>query len=589
MKFKNKRIVALMSILVLSLSACSLFSLATLLKTTIGVYSITTDKKSGKDIEEYKVGDFDFCYKDGEEYLPYLTLSTYNAMISPYLKPGFKLSVQEGSNSVAWIGTEENGEYIFAAEINPRVKSVYSAGTLTNALNVGQDYSKSSFYMEMKNDSEVIRQSSSDPEHYYGNTTYVVYRRNNETYFPLSLLDSAFSSYTGISHIFNYNRIIQYDEYDQLNGLIYKIGTKDYTAFSEMKSVIEPVFDNVMPYYLRKDRMNAFLFIMDAYYGLAYTRKIGSMANYYKSQAYYDYFLSEDTDKRNEAFYAALGLLDDGHTGVDADENAPWYTQTYSYGGSHISNMVKVRKQLTENRKAFYENQGKEVGDIIYSSSGELAFISFDSFNFEENAYNPDGVTIKPNLHETDTYFYFVKTLREIALHYVTKTVVIDVSLNGGGVVGILMKLLALLSKDNHVPIYIMEDTTNMVQKECTSVDSNGDGQYNQLDVFGDKFKFVILTSDYSFSCANAFPFYAKKVLGLTTIGQTSGGGECTVDEAHLPSGEHFFHSSNLHLGFFDEDARMWEGDEKGVEPEERYKLDYDHFYDIELMDSLLN
>ena len=92
------------------------------------------------------------------------------------------------------------------------------------------------------------------------------------------------------------------------------------------------------------------------------------------------------------------------------------------------------------------------------------------------------------------------------------------------------------------------------------------DGVYDKEDVYGDDFNLYILTSPYSFSCGNAFPFFAKKCGLAKTIGVKSGGGECAVYEAHLPSGERFYHSSNLHIGWYDELTKNFEGDEPGVD-----------------------
>lgn len=566
-------------------SGCSFLSLVSLKDKTIGVYSFLDDADSGKDINSYLVNSITFKVKENEEHVPYLSLKTYSDMLRGYLRDGYDFYNGEDSTTSLWAVSDQNGDYVFAVEINPKNKTIWCRGSLSNALTVGKDYSNSSLNVQMSIQSEIVRESTKEGESYYGNTSYKAYRRNGVTYYPLSLLESAISEATGIYHLYNYRRIIQYDDYEKLHTVEYNFDNSKYTAFSEMKFDVSYGFFNQMPDYLIEDRANAFFFIMDNYYGLAQTRKIGSMVNYYKQQNYYNYFFSSNTDDRNNALYAAIGLLDDGHSALDEDESAPWYTQAFAYGGSHLQQMVTVRNNLRTKRGNFYTEKNKEVGDVLYSSSGKLAFFSFDSFSFEEDAFI--GETLKPDLYMTDTYFQFVKNFNNIKAHGGVETIVLDISINGGGVLGVMMKLLALLSKDNASPVYIMEDSTMMVEKEITSVDSDGNNKYNVSDCYGNDFNFAILTSGYSFSCGNAFPYYAGICDYAKIIGQVSAGGECTVGEAMLPSGEHFFHSSNLHMGYFDESKRIFSGDENGAPVD--FEIDYDHFYNLEYLDQLLN
>ena len=583
----NKLSLALLALITLPLSACSLFNLASLEDRVVTAYSFVDNPQSGMDIEEYKLDNYPFKVNYGEQHLLYMSLQAYSELLRKYLNEDYYYYYTEDGNSSTWgICDYEHGEFYFLASVMPRQKNIYVGGSTSDVLNVGKDYSNSSLNVQMGIDGKTLREGTKDGYSYYGNTSYKAYRRNGEIYYPLSLLDAAIAPITGVYHIYNYNRIIQFNDYSQLTDIEYIFDNQKLTAFSEMKKCRELNFTS-MPNYLIQDRANAFFFIMDNYYGLAQTRKIGSMVRYYEQQSYYDYFYTSDDSLRNEALYAAIGLLDDGHTAMDESEKAPWYTGIYSYGGSHLSNMLKVRSALRTSRGSFYSDLNKEVGDVIYSSSGKLAFFSFDSFNFADEAYKEDGETLKDDLYLSDTYFLFIKNFNDIISHGGVETVLIDVSINGGGVLGIMMKLLALLSKDNKAPIYVMEDSTMMVEKDIVSVDSNGDNEFTVADCYGNKLKFALLTSEFSYSCGNAFPYYAQKFNYATIVGQVSGGGECTVSEAMLPSGEHFYHSSTMHLGYFNEETRIWEGDENGAPVD--HLIDYDHFYNLDYLDQLLN
>ena len=64
------------------------------------------------------------------------------------------------------------------------------------------------------------------------------------------------------------------------------------------------------------------------------------------------------------------------------------------------------------------------------------------------------------------------------------KDVIFDVSLNGGGTLGVMMKLLALISKDNSGYVSLYEETTSEVAIYNTHVDINNDKKYDTDDCF---------------------------------------------------------------------------------------------------------
>ena len=112
--------------------------------------------------------------------------------------------------------------------------------------------------------------------------------------------------------------------------------------------------------------------------------------------------------------------------------------------------------------------------------------------------------------------------------------------------------------------------TTQLVNIN-SQVDINGDGVYDTEDCFGDDFNFYILTSDCSFSCGNAFPCVAKAEGYAKIIGQKSGGGECAVSIHYLPNSEYVYHSSNTHLGLYDQATNTFTGFENGAIPDIDY------------------
>lgn len=89
---------------------------------------------------------------------------------------------------------------------------------------------------------------------------------------------------------------------------------------------------------------------------------------------------------------------------------------------------------------------------------------------------------------------------------------------------------------------------------------------YNSLLFFGaDDVTFYIITSKFSFSCGNAFPFYARANGLAKIIGQSSGGGECCVFGFNFPSGQGLGYSSPYHLGYYNTNDNKYYGDEAGA------------------------
>lgn len=585
---KHKRFI-LLPISLLVLSGCSLIDGPSIdvEEKTGSLYSLVkADTEEVKSIETYKTKDFSYQVVKGKDHVPYLTNTDYYLLFSSYLKKdGYKVSISDSVSSITWKVTNPSNEAIFIAQISPRYKNVIITGDMSAALTTAKDYSKSSLSIKSNMTAELLYRGYNYKmgSYSYGYTTFSY---NNKVYFPLSLLENIFTTYTGIYHLYNYNRFIQYTDYEEMDKVSYRVNEVTTSAFKEMKTYISYNFAS-MPLYLREDRLNAFVYIMENQYGLKETWKVKSMYDYLNTDGLLDKFLSEKDEERTEAYAKVFALLNDPHTSIRDSINVPWKKGNYNSSGEKITQMVALRSELSAQR-----DTKVKPGEVYFSTDEKLAYFSFDGFTFAMNAYQDDGVTLKSDLSfydspNYDTFFYFLRMFEEIKFRDTVKDVVIDVSCNGGGTVGILMKLLALLSKDNKGVMHLKECSLDVVQAQLCSVDSNNDGVYDTEDVYGDDFNFYILTSPYSFSCGNAFPFYAKQCEFAKIIGVKSGGGECAVYEAHLPSGERFYHSSNLHIGWYDELTKNFEGDEPGVEVD--IPIEYHDFYNLDAIQSIIS
>lgn len=521
-----------------------------------------------------------YRYLNKQELLPYFSMKEYTSLIKNHMKNQFELTINEtGGESTVFVQSEEGN--IFIASISTSSQSLIAYGDFSNAMTFDKDYSKSSLYLSSSTTYENVKEPTNVRTFSYRDMGFTTFAKNGTTYYPLSLLECVFAPSCGLHHYYNYCRLVEYAEYEELTDTSYEADGSSVTAFKEQKQYIAKNMPD-MPMYLRKDRLASFLFTLENQYGLKYTRKISSMRKYLAKQSFYSDFLSENNLLRNEAYYKTFALLDDGHTSIRDHYDFPWKEGSFNPYGPKMSRILSVRQNLSSQRDLV-------PGDVYFSTDGKMAFFTFDSFTFIQNAYEEDGTTICEGLsdyHSTnyDTFFYMSKCLQDIKNKTGVEKVVIDISTNGGGTLGVMNELITLLSKDNKSTTYVQQDVLDVVQSMTTKVDTNNDKIYDSNDVFGNDFDFYILTSEFSFSCGNAFPFYLKKHGFAKIIGQKSGGGECAVSEAYLPSGEHFYHSSNIHIGWYNDS--YFEGDEPGVDVD--IEIDYKDFYNLDKLQQLI-
>lgn len=580
---KNKLVLAVIFSLITASCTNKKEQQVDFLEKEIGLYSfVDYDDVTPNSITSYPNTKISLKYFEEHPDILYASVSDYCYMLNNRIGVGCAFSVSDLESMVTFQASSPAG-YVFASIITPSSKDIILAGNLSSSL-ISQDYSKTSLLIGLHETGSIVKQTINYHTYSYAKTSYKSYRYNKRTYFPLSLLDAMFSESAGINLFYNYKRIIQIDKPEGLNSYYY-INEDGHTvsAYSEMTSLKHTVTNKKD---IIEDRKNSFYFVMENLYGLASVKRIPSMIDYIKSSKFASSFDEEDDYKRTEGFYGFIASLDDGHTAIPQySSQSPWSEGSFPRFGDLWNNRIALRNDLAADRSSMYQQYGKNIGDTIYSQDGSLAYYSFDEFMFDFNAYDEQG-HVREDLYKTDSFFNLLRMFKDVENHQGVKDVVIDVSCNGGGVLGTMMKMLALISNNNSSDIFIGYNDIGLVQKEELHVDSNLDGKYDSSDAYGNRgYDIHILTSDFSFSCGNAYPFYAKQNGHASIIGQNSGGGECTVGQHLLPTGEVFNHSSLMHIGWFENDK--WQGDEGGAGVD--INIEYENFYDIEYLDTLLS
>ena len=162
--------------------------------------------------------------------------------------------------------------------------------------------------------------------------------------------------------------------------------------------------------------------------------------------------------------------------------------------------------------------------------SGDTAVISFDGFVTDSEAWKKyyKGKGKMPTDPKKDTYGYLQSCLAKIKKNPKVKNIVLDLAMNGGGEGTALAAVEDLLMGGNE--IRILDKATGLEASEVAKVDRNLDGKFDAKDkkVNYKNYNIAVLTSQCSFSSANALPAYAREH-GYMVMGVRSGGGSCAI------------------------------------------------------------
>ena len=596
-------------LLALSLTSCSLFNSYKTYETDIDIYNI--DKianNDGANLSTCYDGTIKARFISGEKYVPYFSLSQYASFYLGHYDKGAKNEISTDSLKSQWT-ISVNDEICFVAAVSNLQRAILTAGDISYAFasdDSDRDLKALSYAIESKASSQTTTEDNY-ATYSFKNYGFKYFKYKGEYYYPLGLYDLAFSDSSSIYFTYNYKHIYSSRDTDNFSKVTFRENNALYTVDSQMKLGVE---DKTMPSYLIKYNAGCFLFLMDNLYGLKNNKKIKSMKDYYSQYVFYEGLYSSDNKTRSDSYQLALNVLDDHHTAM-ISVNDSWgeAVDRTLPGGEGVVARSYLNKKLLEMREAYYTQKlgakEKAVGEVLYSNNGKTAMFHFESFSFgtTNQVFNPDG-SLSPNAYQYDTFYNMIDKFTTIKNRGGVQNVIIDVSTNGGGTIGVMMKLLCLISKNNHATNCFYDEPTGVATIYNSRVDANDDKQYTDDEVFGDDFNIYLLTSDCSFSCGNAFPCYAQK-MGVKIIGDKSGGGECAVSIHYLPNSQYVYHSSNLHIGYFDTTNKIFSGFESGATPDiplnnnkpmcyfdNNGYLQYDiptNFYDIEALSAAIN
>ena len=334
---------------------------------------------------------------------------------------------------------------------------------------------------------------------------------------------------------------------------------------------------------------NELAFIVENLYGLA-EYKIPEESSFYsivEGMGLDSYLLSTSTEDYEFGVAEFVARwLSDGHASYEypspyaANNISDYQSIGWDYSGGRNDRVQKLYDDMSE-----LSNARSSAGrDTYFETYGDTAIIRFDSFNklSGDTTYYYENIADYScdDFHDDDTPLLFYCAFYQIQeMGDSIKNVVVDITNNGGGAVDSLPWLEAFFTDDPSLTI--KQGRTGEVITTHYDVDLNRNGVFgDEGDTFQGKYNFYLLTSNFSFSCGNAFPTLAKSKGFMTIIGETSGGGECSVEMFATACGTIIRNSSNNHIGYYDYDNNRFVGNDGGIAPDHTYPRE--SFYNLD-------
>lgn len=247
-----------------------------------------------------------------------------------------------------------------------------------------------------------------------------------------------------------------------------------------------------------------------------------------------------------------MNYIDDSHTAYYAPSLYQPHSQVEYYYMHVMRDFAGPREQrmrVVEDRiKKLRESAGGKPGLYYVKEGGveKMAVLAFDGFEELNPSLAPYLPSDLSELAKTSTYAFFKAAFADIANHASVEKVVFDLSCNGGGSVRQCVAALCFLKDCDQLYLPIRNILDNSITKFFFDV---SDGSGNKL---AKNYDFYVLTSDFSFSCGNAFPAQCKWQGLAKVIGVQSGGGASVVKYTQSADGALFRTSSAMEMLAFD-------------------------------------
>ncbi len=327
--------------------------------------------------------------------------------------------------------------------------------------------------------------------------------------------------------------------------------------------------------------------LYDCQYGLKESHGIKSFDEFFNDTGLVGLIRNQDSLGTDLALYTAINLFfDDLHCDFGRQS---WNTDFDGFI-SQIKNIpqgaFRTRTWGVNSELTSYREKQAPNGIPPYQEVEDTAYITFDEFGFDPTADHK----VLPTDADLPTLGNDTIRLVQYAVNKITragspiKNVVVDLSLNGGGVVFTAAYLLAAFLGTSSMASKDM--ITGAQSMTNYKVDTNLDGVFDEKDTLANRgLNLFCFISGFSYSCANMVPAVFKDSGKVTLIGRTSGGGSCVVSYGSTASGSIFQISSPIRFSF-SKNGGFYDVD-RGAEPDV-FIRDMSKLYDRKYMNTVL-
>ncbi len=264
--------------------------------------------------------------------------------------------------------------------------------------------------------------------------------------------------------------------------------------------------------------------------------------------------LSTFADSYDKAMIKFLvSYIDDGHTSYFVPSLYQPSSDIIAYKKYAGEKEGKRHKTLLTAKREVLATRNAEEG-LHYTTDGKMAVVTFNGFNENPN-FNP--ATLSPtdkdyykNLASNNTAYFFKKAFEDIKAHPDVRNVVFDLTANGGGLLRQGMLALSFMKNPTEFATPVKNHLDGSISKFMYNVTFYGGTENVTKAVHqdGSDYHFYVLTSDFSFSCANWFPSVAKYQMKVPIIGKKSGGGAGVVKATQSSDGVIFQTSAAMEM-----------------------------------------
>lgn len=286
-------------------------------------------------------------------------------------------------------------------------------------------------------------------------------------------------------------------------------------------------------------------FNFDHTYGYKGRRSITSFDQYVQSKNFKNDLLSLNVHTADNTLAYALSSLLDHHTVKTGA------SPLYKHGDDNVDISKFDPKDVAYQKGSDKFQKDKKTAGINHGyqtkAPGGTAFINFNEFTDinEDSLYK--STWEKDEL--VNTQILFADAYKKIVADSTIKNVVVDLSTNDGGAFSSLVYSLGVLIGEAHYDV--VDPFTGASLRTYYKVDINLDGKIDANDKSLAELgkNIVFLTSEYSFSSANAMPVFAKdNNADVLILGENTGGGPCPVRKSINAIGTQFVQSGNTYL-----------------------------------------